>query len=534
VLKIATSSGRWTPFCNQIESFLSQDITELVIDGMPVRGYRSPDNPALWIRDHSDIARGGKYFEPSLKSPVDAFAASQAANGRVFDYVTSKPLPWTGERENWERWVRIPVEADVEYRFVNAAFEAWQASGDDAWIESHIPAMERALQYTTTHPWRWDEDLELVKRAFTMDTWDFDYTAGRHPWLNFQITPHTLWGVMHGDNSGLYGAAQRLSLVYSYMGQHDEADRWSELASGVRERSNKLLYNGSFYRHFHKITPFELRGVDEDAQLSLSNPMDINRGLATHDIASSILIEYQRRRREGDSFAEWFSIDPPFPQGFWGEETLVQGAYINGGIFPLVGGELARAALEHGFEDYGVEILDQYREMIEKTGETYLWYFPDGSPSSVEASTSPEATATDGWGSSAMLYAFVEGLCGVTDLLHSFLKIRFSPRWIAAGESSASVEVTYGESGASFAYEYSVAGDARRPTEMKFNVRAADTRMTAHILIPDGARVARVTVNGSAVEYVECQVGDSNYVDFVSAVDGSAAIGIELPSTTNG
>ncbi|MCK7523945.1 MAG: hypothetical protein MZV64_43140 [Ignavibacteriales bacterium] len=88
--------------------------------------------------------------------------------------------------------------------------------------------------------------------------------------------------------------------------------------------------------------------------MSLSNPMAINRGAADHAQAVSILREYPRRGAEGRAFAEWFSIDPPFPDGIFGDERLVQGAYVNGGIMPLVGGELARAAFEHGFEAYGV------------------------------------------------------------------------------------------------------------------------------------------------------------------------------------
>ena len=533
MLKVSTSSGKWAPFCEQIEGFLAQDITELVIDGMPVRGYRSPDNPALWIRDHSDIARGGKYFESDLKSAVDAFAASQAANGRVFDYVTNSPLPWTGERENWERWVRIPVEADVEYRFVNAAFEAWQASGDDEWIESHVPAMERALTYSTTHPWRWDESLGLIKRAFTMDTWDFDYTAGRHPWLNFQITPDTLWGIAHGDNSGLYIAANRLATIYAYLGQLEDADRWRELANGVQERANKLLFNGRFYRHFHKITPFELVGVAEEEQLSLSNPVGITRGLATHEIAVAIIDEYRRRRETGKSFAEWFSIDPPFPQGFWGEEKLVQGAYINGGIFPLVGGDLARAALEYGAESYGVETLDQYRDMIAESGETYLWYFPDGTPSSEETSTSPEATATDGWGSSAMLYAFIEGLCGITDQLHSFDQVRFSPRWPAAGEDHASIDISYAASGSAFGYDFNHKRDGDSQS-LNFHVRGRDTRLAAHILLPEGASLVSVEVDSVAVDAREVACGSSRYADFKTVAGPHTDIAVNLGPSTGG
>ena len=81
----------------------------------------------------------------------------------------------------------------------------------------------------------------------------------------------------------------------------------------------------------------------------------------------------------------------------------------------LVGGELAKAAFDHGFEEYGVDILKRYHSLVSEKGESYLWYFPDGTPASVETSTSPEAEPTDGWGSSAVLYALIAGLAGVED-----------------------------------------------------------------------------------------------------------------------
>ena len=160
----------------------------------------------MWIRDHSDMMRAFRHFEPDLTSAVQHFADTQAASGRVFDYVTTFPEKPPCERENWTKYVRVPVEADVEYRFVKAAYLAWQASGDDEWIAALLPSLERALRYITTHPWYWDAARGLVKRAYTIDTWDFAYTAGRHEWLQFQITDDTYWGFMHGDNSGYYEA----------------------------------------------------------------------------------------------------------------------------------------------------------------------------------------------------------------------------------------------------------------------------------------------------------------------------------------
>jgi len=522
LIRVTTESGRWGPFADQILDFLAQDVVELLVDGTTMRGYRSPDSPALWIRDHSDILRAGRYLEEDMHSAVDGFVATQAANGRVFDYVMNRAEE--GEPENWEKWVRVPVEADVEYRFVKAAYLAWQASGDHKWMETVLPSLDRALSYTLSHEWRWDEEHELVKRPYTIDTWDFDYTAGRVDRLNFQVTDETFWGLFHGDNSGAFEAALMLRTLHQTAGDPERAAHWEEVARGLRRRANDVLFNGRFYTHFYKLTPVTIDGVDEAEQLSLSNPMAINRGLATHDMAASILQEYQRRRENTEAFAEWFSINPPFPDGSFGDEKLVGGAYVNGGVMPLVGGELARAAFEHGFEAYGCDTLGQYRDMIMESGETYLWYFPDGTPASPETSTSPEAAPTDGWGSSAMLYAFVEGLCGIEDLSHSFDRVRCAPRWVAADEAEASVEVSYAASGAAFGYDFRHSEDKQH-----IDVRVAPRGRTVqlHVLLPDGGRPSGVTQAGTPLEYDHVQVEGSSYADTELEADQDAAVRIQ-------
>jgi hypothetical protein len=492
-----------------ILGFLEKDSLDMKIDGQPVRGYRSPDSRAVWIRDHSDIVRGAKYIERDMTSAVTHFAETQALNGRIFDYVTTFPDKLPTEKENWTKYVRVPVEADVEYRFVKAAYLGWQASGDDDWIRRMLPHMEKALEYTRTNPWRWDEKKGLVKRAYTIDTWDFAYTAGRNPWLEFRITDDTFWGIMHGDNSGYYEAFRLMARIYRYFDEPEKELEWRTRAQDIKERMNSVCWNGRFYTHFVKQTPVSIEGVDEPSQLSLSNPMAINRWAASHEQAVSIIREYQQRKEKTKAFAEWFSIDPPFPAGIFGEEKLVPGAYINGGIMPLVGGELAKAAFEHGFERYGVSILKQYYDLISARNETYLWYFSDGTPSSVDTSTSPEATPTDGWGSSAMLYALIEGLAGVMDCLKSYQIVRFSPRWPAADVGRAEVRVTYPASGESFWYKihYSV-------ESILIHVEAPSSTMGCHIFLPAHASVFSVKENEDQIPFSLTKVGKSRYCDF--------------------
>jgi hypothetical protein len=490
-------------FYPRVENFLKQDQVNYVIDGEPVHGYRSPDCNALWLRDHSDMLRGARYFDPDLQSGATHFAKTQCANGSLFDFVSCAM-----DRENWTKYVRVPVEADVEYRFVKAIFLGWQASGDDEWLAWILPFAEKALIYSTTHPWRWDTKHGLVKRALTIDTWDFDFVRHDQPWLNFQITDQTHWGIYHCDNSGFYEAFTLMARLNDFLGNNSRAVYWQEQAEQLRQRLNALCWNGHFYRHRFPLDDFRFEGVNEENQLSLSNPMAINRGTTTHEMAVALIQEYQRRQAQTGAFAGWFSIDPPFPDGRFGDSKLVGGAYINGGIFPLAGGELARAAFAHGFEAYGVSIIRQYAKMIKDTNATYLWYFPDGAPSSAETSTSPEATPTDGWGSSAMVYAFVEGLVGVVDHQKLFRQIQLAPRWSAAEINHAEVSVKYGTSESFLAYEYACA--AKSCTLVVRGNAAVD----CHWLLPAGKRAQQVFIAGERISFQKSKIEQSDYVDF--------------------
>lgn len=474
-----------------VKGFLEKDILDVVIDGQKIRGYRSPDSKAIWIRDYSDMIRAFRYFETDLISTVQHFADTQSANGRIFDYFTTHPEKLPCEKENWTKYVRVPVEADVEYRFIKAAWISWQASGDDDFIRRLLPSFERALSYIM-HGWYWDKEKFLVKRPYTIDTWDFAYTAGEHEWLQFQIDDNTFWGYMHGDNSGYYEAFSIMSSWYSYFGDNKKADEWKLNSEKIKEALNRICWNGNFYTHFVKITPFKITGVEEAKQLSLSNPMNINRGVTTSSMAASIIAEYRKRKVTSGAFAEWFSIEPPFPDGIFGDEKLVGGAYCNGGIMPLVGGELALAALNNGFERFGIDILRQYYRMISEKGETYLWYFPDGAHSSVETSTSPDATPTDGWGSGTMLYALVEGLAGVKDNFKQFNKILLTPRWEAAGVKQAEVEIEYPASGKFVRYNYRNSGNI-----IKLTIEGAPEVIDLELYLPENAKVKDVETEGA-------------------------------------
>src|SRR5690606_33836826 len=121
------------------------------------------------------------------------------------------------------------------------------------------------------------------------------------------------------------------------------------------------------------------------------------------------------------------------------------------------------------------------------------------------------------WGSSAMLYAFVEGLCGIVDRAHSFRRVRCGPRWAATDEAEARVEVGYAASGARFGYRYAPDAEARaiRPV-----TEAGEADGGLHLLPPSGCIPVGVRWDGEAVPYDVTRVEESVYVDACRAVSG--------------
>ena len=521
---VRTGTPAFDELYPRIARFLEQDLLEVNIDGETIRGYRSPDARSIWIRNYSDMMRALRYSEADLKSTVRHFADNQARNGRIFDYFTTFPEKLPCERENWTKYVRTPVEADTEFRFIKAAWLAWQATGDDTFIRDLMASFEKALGYVMSGRY-FDKEKYLFRRPYTIDTWDFAYTAGHHDWLQFQIDDKTFWGYFHGDNSGYYEAFHFMSYWYDMFGDKIRSAQWRDRALKLRKSLNSTCFNGSFYTHFVKQTPVTIEGVDEASQLSLSNPAAINRGAATKQIASSIINEYMRRRETTAAFAEWFSIDPPFPSGIFGDYKLSGGAYCNGGIMPLTGGELARAALEYGYEQYGIDILMRYYDMISTNGETYLWYFPDGKPSTVERSTSPEAKPTDGWGSSAMLYAFVEGLVGVQDKDKLFRRVRICPKWTAAGIEKAEVNVDYKSSGAFVKYAYSQTAD-----KISIRVSGSFEQIQLALPLPGNYLAGDLMIGRKKKKYTVSVINKSTFINADADVKGECEIIFKLKS----
>lgn len=377
--EMSCNRGPYAKLPWRIEQLLSKNTEQLTL-AIEGRLCRMLVN---WGRDHVHTLKAMKYFMADVKSGLEYWLESQEPNGMFWDCIhpnPNYPAPsWFGEalgpRFFWYddpmKWIvrRIPVEADCEFLYAEGVWYVWKATGDDAWMGRQLPRLEKALRYNSSHPDRWSKKHRLVRRSMCMDSWDFanpHYCHGDHRCIN----PGDPQFLFHGDNSGLYSFYWRLAAMHEHLGN-------AKRAAELRRRANAKLFFGNIYGHMipETLPPEEVYAKvgDERKRLSLSTGYTINRGLPTHEMAVKILREYQRRRQEkaGESFAEWWTMDPPYTPGQWPMQNTggsSVGEYMNGGICTIIAGEIAKAAFEHGMEDYGADILERVWELSERDG----------------------------------------------------------------------------------------------------------------------------------------------------------------------
>lgn len=355
-----------------------------------------------WIRDHVNILKGKKYFSADIKDAINIFAENQADNGMIYDFIMKADATfWTNRFENknfidlqieeGHVFQRVPVENDVEYWFVDGIYQTWKATDDDSWMFSLLKKAEKALQYDLNSEYVWSEKYQLIKRPFTIDTWDFmpaEDAACVGGDIMESIPGKSRYGIMHGDNTGFASACFMLAEMYEYHGQKGKADQWKNTGKEILERLNRLSWNGNFYRHFvdEEDTVFRNLGTNPESQVSLSNALALNRGI-DHEKAVNIIQKYKDIQQEmpATSPGEFYSIYPPFQKGFHFQSWH----YINGGVFPFIGGELAKGAYQNGCEYYGTDILRRIDKLLKENNGDFPYYYIGKIPERQETKFTP-------------------------------------------------------------------------------------------------------------------------------------------------
>lgn len=396
--RLEEDSGRFsTLFAQAVDTMTVKDPGG--DDGAPAGGHwhqrwraKQYELYTLWVLDHAQTSKGMAYFSPHIRDGVALFRDAQRSDGMIWSFLRDDEprggywdtaygalgMSW---HDGGVLFARQPVANHDEYEFVNMLFTAWQASGDDAFMAASLPAAMRALDYSVSSPLRYSQKYGLLKRPYTIDSWDFqvddEYLVreGLSPVMTLD-PERTKFGVFFGDNTGYIHACRRLSTMLLQAGRSEDAARYAARADQLEQRLREVSWNGRFFRHFRDEDPAVERklGVDESAQIAQANMYSLNRGIP-HAQASAILDSYRALRRAlpPGSPGEWYAIYPPFGRGFGsGAETW---QYMNGGVAGHAASELARGAFEHGYERYAVETLERMAALVARTdGKVHFAY----------------------------------------------------------------------------------------------------------------------------------------------------------------
>lgn len=506
---LTTTDARLGLFLRDMRINIFSDRSLVFIDGKILMTDKN------WIRDHVHVMKAMRHWEYDLSSFLNFIIETQRADGQFYELIKQvDDRHWSFVDENCYvmypednlSLVRLELEADIEYLVVEGATYLYKTTGDDEWLSRVLPKLELGINYVTSDPKRWDRERGLVKRPFTIDTWDFISAPGAA--FNRRIEENTPMSIMHGDNSGVYQAMNQLAWLNRRLGNEKQAEQWEARAETLRENIFEHLWNGKFFIHQLHL---DHDGIDslESERLSLSNAYDINRGLTDTEQSRKIIEEYIARKQTTPFFAEWFSIDPPY-ESFNGYPA---GRYVNGAISPFTAGELAKAAFNNGYEEYGWDIICRFMKLVERDGTAYFLYDTDSKPQ-------PEG-GPSAWGAAALISAVDEGLAGIVDDGVNYDKISFSPRFPVTYYTELRYLTGYEVSQTLVDVRYILTDEG-----MRYDVYSPAKEIRAHILLPEGKACSYILLNGKMSDFTVSFVGDSHYIDFDAKPDGKISIEI--------
>ncbi|HZZ17859.1 MAG TPA: hypothetical protein VFE25_00735 [Opitutaceae bacterium] len=347
-----------------------------------------------WVLDNYHTAKGMKYFSPYGTDFVDMMRAAQREDGMIWSninpgqavaYYKTAYGPFDYIRRIGDRYfVRQPAENHPEYVYVSTIYQTWKTHGDDAWMAGCLDSARRAMDYCMKDPARWSDRFRLLKRVYTIDSWDFQVDDAYTPDIGLSKTmlvdaKKSKFGVFFGDNVYYAESCDELAEMLAHTGDAAGAASFTARGTEIRSRLDALSWNGRFYTHFIDEDPTVKRdlGVDEKTQVAQGNAYSLNRGISGEH-AVAIIRTYMdlKDHLPVGSPGEWYAIYPPFGKGFGLHDQKWQ--YMNGGVGGHVAGELARGAFENGYEPYARDILDRLTDLGHRHGNK-IWFAYTGS-----------------------------------------------------------------------------------------------------------------------------------------------------------
>mgnify|MGYP000913782591 CR=1 FL=1 len=490
-----------------LEDAINLSIDIVKVNGKAITYYKTGDNSWENLAYPSHGISGMKYFIKDIKSMFEVLYENQWPDGKLPDHI------YGDGNTDWKLRKLRSIMADLETSSVANIYESWIANGDDEWLKNLLPKIEASLFYATENPIMFDKKYNLIKRPHTCDMWDVQILVDD----SCAITSDSRFVCMQGDTSAMFQACDVLSKIYKTFGNKKRANFWEYQKKYYYEKGNKIFWDGKKYIHHIHLDPVDHKDFKEE-QLTMSNVYAIRRGFADHRKSVSIIKEYFDRLKKTKSKFPWWSLQPGYPDKLnYFKKTIPwskkEGEYCNGGLFPLVGGELTKACFQHGFEKLGFKMLyDFYAHIKKYNGAVFTWYYSDGTPG---INSPHHQTNYDMWGISPWTQSLIEEVAGIQSTGKTFKDVLCSPKWSASDIKDAYAIAHFPSSNTYFAYKYTLLNDR---IEILFT--GTGEKVNFHILLPEKKHCKECLSNEKKIKFDIEKIESSLYVNFEHDFNG--------------
>lgn len=389
--------------------------------------------PQLWARDSVTVLQGARWFfaKPALSDWIELHLGHQGADGNIRDWVNAK-----GDAD------KNTVETDQETSLVSGAATYVKASGDRAWLGKEInnikvlDRLEHALDYVWEQ--KRDADSGLLKGAHTID-WG-DVQLGGDPQDAIYADDKTIWTVDIYDQAMFVLAAHDLAWLCQQNKEPQCTQQWQQRADYIAQQTRTTLWQpdkGYFRMHRH-LTPYQHPFNEDDMFPMGGNAVALEAGLATPDMAASIIRTALDRQTAYSFTTVGAGPLPPYPDNYYAHPAVTKAyTYQNGGQWDWFAARLVLEMYQNGHSKAATRALRQIAQQDVKNSGIYEWEDKTGNP---------KGSAWYSGAAGVLARALVEGYFGIDerpDRLSIAPHLKDQPGRIALREPASDRHIAY-------------------------------------------------------------------------------------------
>jgi glycogen debranching enzyme len=333
---------------------------------------------ALEVQDKAELRRALLtffHFQGKDGNIIDGYIPAEKANV-AYKYIRSGTMPNLLGHKN-------TVETDQESSLVQAIGKYVKKTGDNSILSERINGLSvrkrlsMALRYLLDH--RYDANYGLIWGATTVDWGD--------------VQPEHSWGVELDSSShraiDIYDNAMFMIAIEDYMSlaasETPDKREWKSVADKIRANTRKHLWDQELHKfrtHLYlKDSPFPEHFDEHRIYYHGGTAVAIEAGILSKPEILEVFNDMVNNKMFADAASIGLTVYPPYPAGFFKNESMRPFSYQNGGDWTWFGGRMIQQLINYGYIEQAYQECIPMLERVRLNNGFFEWYTIDNQPS---------------------------------------------------------------------------------------------------------------------------------------------------------